>query len=327
MDRRLLGLLFIVASAAGFGSGAVFAKGVYAAGVDWIPLMAWRFLIGAAATWAWILASPERRAGVRRLSRRAIAIGIGLGVLYVGNSGTYYAALERVSASLMALIVFVYPAFVAVLSLRVGRRLEGRRAWTALGLALAGSALTIGGIDANAAPAPGYLLLAVASPLIYAGWIVLQAWLTGERSTRVGHDADREDEGNAAGAVAGLVNAGAAVSYWLLALGTGSSVAPAAIPAEAWPGILGIGFFSTFVAIVGFIAGSRLIGAAQASLISTVEPVWTVALAAVVLGETLTPVQLAGGVLILVGVVVAQSTDRSFGPTGQGRQVLRIADE
>ena len=38
--------------------------------------------------------------------------------------------------SLAALIVYIYPALVAVMSLRFGRRLEGRRAWFALALAL-----------------------------------------------------------------------------------------------------------------------------------------------------------------------------------------------
>ncbi len=327
MDRRLLGLALIVASAAGFASGSIFGKGVYAAGVDWMTLMAWRFLIGGTATWLWILASPRRRADVRRLDRRAVWVGFGLGVLYVGNSGTYYGALQHVSASLMALIVFVYPALVAVLSIRVGRRLEGRRAWTALGLALFGSALTIGGIEAGQVPPIGYLLIAVASPFIYACWIVIQAWLMGERPGRVAREATGEDRGSGAAAVAGLVTTGAALSYWSLAMAAGRPVSPADIPVDAWPGIIGIGFLSTFVAIVGFSAGSRLIGAAEASLVSTIEPVITVVLAALILRETLTTIQFVGGALILVGVVVAQTAPRPGDGAGRERAVLRIADE
>ena len=62
--------------------------------------------------------------GLRGLDRRAVVAALGLGVLYVGNSGTYYAALETVSPSLAALIVYLYPAIVAVLSLRFGHRLQ-----------------------------------------------------------------------------------------------------------------------------------------------------------------------------------------------------------
>ena len=72
--------------------------------------------------------------------------------MYVGNSGTYYASLETVSPSLAALVVYLYPAVVAVLSIRFGHRLQGRRAWIALGIALVGVVLAVGGIDPNDAP-------------------------------------------------------------------------------------------------------------------------------------------------------------------------------
>jgi drug/metabolite transporter (DMT)-like permease len=324
MDRRVVGIALVVVSAAAFGSGAIFAKGVYATGVDWLVLMAWRFLLGAGATWIWVLASPGRRSALRRLPRREIAIGLGLGVLYVGNSGTYYAGLESVPASLASLIVFIYPAIVAVLSLRFGRRLEGRRAWTALGLALIGSAMTIGGIEAGEMPPISGLLLVAAAPVIYAIWIILQAWLTGERSGRVGHDA--EDAADAS-PVALLVSSGAAVMYLCLVLALARPVAPGQIPAEAWPGIVGMAIITTFVAIVSFVAGTRRIGAAQGSLISTIEPVWTVALAAIILGETLTPIQLVGGALILIGVVVAQTAPTQGAAGRAAHPAFRVADE
>ena len=47
MDRRrLLGVALAAASACGYGSGALFAKSVYGAGIDWLALLYWRFLIG-----------------------------------------------------------------------------------------------------------------------------------------------------------------------------------------------------------------------------------------------------------------------------------------
>jgi len=324
MDRRLAGIAFVVMSAAAFGAGAIFAKGVYATGVDWLVLMFWRFVLGAGATWIWVLASRGRRSALRRLPRRQVGIGLGLGVLYVGNSGTYYAGLETVPATLASLIVFIYPALVAVLSLRFGRRLEGRRAWTALGMALIGSALTIGGIEAGEMPPLSGLLLVAASPVIYSVWIILQAWFTGERSGRVGQDADDAADPSP---VALLVNSGAAVMYLGLVLVLARPVAPAQIPADAWPGIVGTGIITSFVAIACFIAGTSRIGAAQGSLISTIEPVWTVALATVVLGETLTPIQLLGGALILIGVVVAQTAPTHGAAERAAHPTLRVADE
>lgn len=320
MPRPLaIGIALTVVSAFGFGSGALFAKPVYAAGVGWHVLMAWRFLIGAALAWLWVAGSPSARRGLRRMSRRAVAVAVALGVLYTGNSSTYFAGLETVSASLAALIVYIYPALVAVLSLRFGRRLEGRRAWAALGLALAGVALAVGNIDAAEAPPISGLILMAASPVIYSVWIVLAARLSGEGRSGVGQGAGAGADPTAAGAV--MLSA-TAFTYWLSALVLGRPVLPAEIPASAWGGMAGVGVVSTFVAVQAFYAGAHRIGAARASIVSTVEPIWTIVLANLLFAEVLGPLQLVGGAMILAGVVLAQT-----GPSAASASELRLADE
>ncbi len=180
MDRRrLLGVALAVASACGYGSGALFAKSVYGAGIDWLALLFWRFLIGGALVWAWTLLFPENRAALRALPRRRLLALLGLGAFFVGNASTYYASLQFVSASLAALIVYIYPALVAVLSIRWGHGLHGRRPWVALGLVTFGVVLTIGGIETRADPLG--LVLIVASPILYSVYIILAARLAGER--------------------------------------------------------------------------------------------------------------------------------------------------
>src|SRR5690349_12653460 len=162
-----VGVVLTVISACAFGSGPLFAKPVYAAGLGWHVLMAWRFGIGAILAWLWVLANPGARAGLRRMPRLAVLGAIGLGVYYTSNSATYFAGLEHVPASLAALIVYIYPAIVAVISLRVGQPLRGRRAWGALGLALVGVALAVGSPSSSGTPPPvGSLLLILASPVI-----------------------------------------------------------------------------------------------------------------------------------------------------------------
>ena len=312
-----LGVALTVISAFAFGSGALFAKPVYAAGVDWLTLMTWRFTFGAALSWAWVMATSRGRGAARALDRRAIVVALALGVLYTGNSSTYFAGLETVPASLAALIVYVYPAIVAVLALRFGRRLEGRRAWGALGLAMIGVVLAIGTIDAAHVPPVSGLILMAASPLIYSVWIVLSARLAGERRGGVGSGGDGADP-TAAGAV---MMTATATAFWLAALAAGRPVLPAQIPPAAWGGMLGVGVVSTFIAIQAFYAGTHRIGAARASLVSTVEPIWTIVLAGILFGERLAPLQLVGGALILAGVVIAQTQ------SGAARPELRIADE
>lgn len=315
--ERLLGLGLVVLSACGFGSGALFAKPIYASGVDWLTLLSWRFLLAALLSWGWLLLWPAQRRALRRLSRRRVLVLVLLGLLYLGNSGTYFAGLETVDASLAALIVYLYPALVAVMSIRFARRLEGRRAWAALALATSGVALAVGGIEPGAAPPLAGLLLVLASPLIYAVWIILAARLSGERAGDGGggrpaptppHDSEtttRPEQTEPAPAAAIMLSATAA-GWWLSALALGRPMAPTSIPAEAWLPLLGIGLLATAIAVQAFYAGARRIGAAQASLVSTIEPVYTIVLATLLLGEVLGPIQLVGGILVITGVVIAQ---------------------
>jgi drug/metabolite transporter (DMT)-like permease len=328
IDReRALGILLVVISACGFGSGALFAKPIYAAGVDWMTLLAWRFLFAAILSWGWLLVWPAHRRALGLLTRRRIAILVLLGLFYLGNTGTYFAALETVSASLAALIVYLYPALVAVMSIRFARRLQGRRAWGALALATLGVALAVGGIDPQKQPPFLGLALTIATPVIYATWIILAARLSGERADAERADADRgtpsppydseavnEPQGTEPAPAAAVMITATAIGWWTLALVTGRPVAPAQIPADAWIPLLGVGVISTAVALQTFYAGARRIGAAQASLVSTVEPIYTIIFAALLFHEALTPLQLAGGLLVIIGVVVAQTGGRREAP-------------
>jgi len=316
----VIGIALTIVSACAFGSGALFAKPVYAAGVGWHVLMAWRFGIGAVLAWLWVLANPGPRAGLRRMPRRAVLAALGLGVWYTSNSATYFAGLETVPASLAALIVYVYPAIVAVISLRVGQPLRGRRAWAALGLALVGVALAVGSPPASAAAPPvSGLLLILASPVIYSVWIVLATRLTGEDREDVGRESGSQVDPIAAGAI---ILGATAVTFWVTALAASQPVLPHQIPDGAWFGIVGIGVVSTFIAVQGFYAGAHRIGAARSSLLSTVEPIWTIALASLLLRESLTAVQLLGGALIIGGVVLSQT-----GGIRRAALELRLADE
>jgi drug/metabolite transporter (DMT)-like permease len=305
--RRALGIALAAASACGYGSGPLFAKSVYGAGLDWLALLYWRFLLAGLLVWAWAILVPANRAALLALPRRRVVALLGLGAFFVSNASTYYASLEYISASLASLIVYIYPALVAVLSIRFGHGLHGRRPWAALGIVSAGVALTLGGIQVYAEPIG--LVLAISSPCLYAIYIILAARLAGERRGETANDRTGGVGAETRPAVAAAVMIGATfLVVALLAAATGEPIVPWRVPAGAWYGLTGIAVFSTALAISAFYAGTARIGAAQAALVSTVEPVWTITLATLLFGERLSPVQLVGGLLVLVGVIVAQTT-------------------
>ena len=308
MDRRrALGIALAAVSACGYGSGPLFAKSVYGAGLDWLALLYWRFLLAGLLVWAWAILVPANRAGLRALPRRRLVALLGLGGFFVANASTYYAALQYISASLASLIVYIYPALVAVLSIRFGYGLHGRRPWVALGIVSVGVALTLGGIETHVETVG--LVLAVSSPCIYSVYIVLAARLAGERRGETANDRTGGDgaETRPAVAAAWMISA-TFVVVAVLAAATGEPIVPWRVPGGAWYGLAGIAVFSTAVAISAFYAGTARIGAAQAALVSTVEPVWTITLATLLFGERLSTVQLVGGLLVIVGVIVAQTT-------------------
>jgi uncharacterized membrane protein len=165
--------------------------------------------------------------------------------------------------------------------------------------------------------------------MIYATWIVLQARLAGDRPTpKMGMLADdglATPPGDAdvaievaptdavsastpdPAAAAAIMTSATAGMYALLALSTGASISPADVPSELWPPLLAFGLVATALAIQAFYAGVQRIGAARASIVSTVEPVYTIAMAMILFGEALTPVQLMGGVLVLAAVILAET--------------------
>ena len=284
----------------------------------------WRFATAALFSWGFLMLSGRRRVALRALPGRRVLVLVLLGVLYVGNSFAFIASLEVVPISLASIIAYLYPAIVAVMATRIVRSLEGRRAWIALGISIVGVALTVGGIPEGELPPLWGLALAFLNPIIYATWIVLQSRLAGDRPRVPAGAAGTAEAGveippagaetatdvpDPAPAAAIMTTATAAV-YAVLVLVTGRSLSPFDVPDGVWLPLLGFGLVATAIAIQTFYAGVKRVGGARASLISTVEPVYTVVLAMILFGERLTPMQIVGGALVIFAVILAETGRR-----------------
>lgn len=279
LSRRTTGVVLIAVSAASFGTMAIFARLAYDDGADVTAVLFLRFSIATVCMAAVLRLRGRRWPRSRALAGLAAMGGIG----YVGQSLSFFTALTLAPASLVTLLLYAYPAIVTVLSIVVlGTRLTVPKA-LALGVALAGTVLTIGPeLDGE----PLGIVLGLSAAFIYSVYI-----LAGSRLTPL------------SGALpsATAVMASASVVYAVIVV-----VQRPTFPSTAgsWAAVAGIALLSTVVAITTFFAGMERVGAADASTLSTLEPVVTVVLAAVVLDERIALVQLAGGLLILLAVVV-----------------------
>lgn len=101
-------------------------------------------------------------------------------------------------------------------------------------------------------------------------------------------------------AAATVVMLSAAASYAVMAAEAGLFLPQSS---AGWLAVVAIALFSTLLAIFGFFKGLAKLGAADASTLSTMEPLITLGLAALVLGEQVTAMQLFGGALILGTVI------------------------
>lgn len=279
MSPRTTGVALIAVSAASFGAMAIFARLAYDGGADVTAVLFLRFAIAAP-----FIAVLMRLRGLAWPRGRVLAGLVAMGGLgYVGQSLSFFTALTKASASLVALLLYAYPAIVTVLSvLLLGDRLTRARA-AALAVALAGAVLTIG---PELSGEPIGVVLGASAAVIYSVYILVGSRLT-PRSGALPASA--------------VVMASAGVVYAVVA-----TVQRPAFPSTAgsWAAVIAIAVVSTVVAITTFFAGMARLGPADASTLSTLEPVVTVVLAALVLDERLSATQLVGGALILAAVVV-----------------------
>ena len=285
--RVRAGIAYVVMSAVAFGAMAILARFAFASGVDTTTLLALRFA-GAAV----VMLAVLRTRGLPLPRGSTLGVLVALGAAgYGGQAICYFTALKLAPAGLAALLLYLHPALVALLAaIFLHERLTTAKL-IALAIALAGTMLTVGPAMSGEALALAPNLLAglafaVASAGFYAAYIIVASWV-----------------GRRAGAMpmSTVVIASAAAVFVIATLIRGPQWPGTA---TGWLAVAGITLLSTVVAITLYFAGLERIGPVRASTLSTVEPLCTVLLAAWVLDESIAPVQLAGGALILAAAVL-----------------------
>jgi len=278
MDR-LFGIFLIAVSAMSFGTMAIFARLAYEAGTNPITVLFLRFTIAAIVMVA--IMAGKNMAFPRG---RTLVTLVFMGALFVGLSFAFFTALTMAPAGLVAILLYLYPAFVTLMATIFLKKPVTILKLVALSLTLGGTILIIG-LDGGQGQNLG-IVLAIAAAFFYSIYILVGSKVI----SHAGAFPASTIVIIAAGVVFSGIVAVKGVKFPTTSIG--------------WVSVLAIALVSTALAFVTFFAGLKRIDPENASMISTLEPVVTVTLAVIVLGETMTLPKILGGVMILTAVVL-----------------------
>ena len=288
MDRRV-SLGAVIVSAACFATLAILTGLAYREGVSPLPLLAWRFTLVTVLMAVYQLLRDPRAlvSGAADIGKYAVLSLTGYGAA----SLCFFFALKFATASVVAVLLYTYPAMVALLSAAfLGERLTKNRI-IAITLTFAGCALVVGLFSEKVdATLPG-VLLGLGAALGYSVFNLLSYRLMGGRPRLV---------------LMTYTFGISAVAIGILTIITGGSLSTATWSPMLWVLLAAIVVVPTFLAVLLYLNGVRRLGPAQAAIVSTMEPLFTIVMAAMFLGERLEPMQLAGAALVVAGVVAAE---------------------
>ena len=296
------GAAFIVLAAVCFGTLGPLSRFAEDAGVSALTLVTWRAALGAAVVAVFITARAATGSGrpvaLRAIPRRDRWFMLAAAVANTLLNLSVFVAFGRISIALALLVFYLYPALVALVSvLWFGERLDGVR-WAALAISFAGLVLVLVGAEGGVGHIdPLGVGLAFVAGLAQVFYVL----------------AARHGFAHVPGPqAASLTMGGAAALYLVIAGFTGAMaglVAPIASVDALWP-VLVAGVIGAGIPTVAYITGIRRLGPSRASILAMLEPVVGVLLAAWLLAERPTAVQLVGGTFILAAAALLQLRPR-----------------
>lgn len=239
---------------------------------------------------------------------------VGVALLQV----TYFVAIDRLPVGIALLLEYLAPVLIALWAWLVQRQPVRARLWPALALALVGLALVAQVWDGGALDGLG-VLMGLAAAVCFATY-----FLAGEHLVR------RRDALSVPcwGFIVAAVFWSAVRPWWMLDLHvlTASTRVFGEVTVPVWALVLWVVLLGTLVPFGAETAALRHLSATTVSLVAMVEPVGAAALAWVWFGESLTVVQIVGGVTVVAGILLAQTARTTAAPSAPGVGVpLRVA--
>jgi drug/metabolite transporter (DMT)-like permease len=239
------------------------------------------------------LARPSR---INRLEWLQLAA---MGLFVAGTTLSLFWAFERTTIALTLIVFYTFPVMVAIAAVPLYGEHLGVRKLAAIGLATFGLLLLLLGPDAGEGPGVELLglLFAFVAALCQVGYA-----LVGAR----GFPSVPALQASATMRSFALLYYALVLVPLVLVVGDGASLIDSLGSAEAWLIIIVAGVVAAALPTVLLVAGYRRVGPTRGAVLMLVEPLTGVLLAALLLAEQPSPVQLLGGVLVLAGAALVQ---------------------
>ena len=288
----VIGGLLVAAGAVLLAAKGLFAKHLYTLGLSFNDVAAIRSVMAVPgfALLAWLYRGPAT--AVLALSRNDLLLAILAGLLcyYLGALANFY-ALTIIDASVERPLLFAYPIFVVLITTIMTRKPPSPRVILALMQTTLGVILVTGTLQTELSAAEwsgmAWILFCSLSIAIYF-------LISGELTQRLGSGLFTLIAMTAAAI-------GMAIHYQFAEGWENISLTEA-----AWWTLIALVVFSTVLPLFLMAEGVRRVGAAKASLISTLGPPATALMAYQLSGEILSISQLAGIGLVVIGVLALE---------------------
>jgi len=294
---RTGGTLRVFAAAAALGTLGPVAGLGYQAGLTPALFSALRAGIGAGVLGLLIATGRQPSIRLSTLAPRERVLLVAAVVVNGLMNLALFFAFGAMTVALVMVIFYTYPVLTAVGSVALGRERMTPLRVAALACSGLGLVLVLGGQISPGAHATfaGVALAAIAA-LGHATYLIV---------IRGGFDRVPAAQATSLVLAGGLVISGTAAL-----LLNGAAIAGSwALSPVAWATVLFAGTFGAAFPKVWVMSGVRLIGSTRAAVVMLMEPVVAVVVAAAMLGQTLTPTELLGGIAVLAAVVLVQRPD------------------
>lgn len=270
-----------------------------------LPFVAWRGALATLALLPFIWVASVRSGGppngVRQLSANRRRALIAASLIGAALNIAMFQAFLLTTVAVVLICFYTFPAIVTVAAVplygeRIDRLRGGALVLSGIGLILVVLAPVLNSAEVTINPLG--VLLAFGAAVCQACFILI-----------VGRGFDPMPAPKVA--VFALFAAGAIAFLLAVLFGdTAGLLVPFQDPA-VWPWILAGGITGAAIPTTAFIAGIGIIGPSRAAIMMTIEPLVGVALAALLLGERPTPIQLVGGAAVLVAAAILQVAPRT----------------